>query len=67
MKMVKKLRQIPVEYRALIYRVILALLPVLVTAGWLTDELAAQVPAFLTALLGLTLAVANTPRPYRDK
>lgn len=65
--MIHKLRQIPVEYRALIYRVILALLPILVTAEWITGAAAARVSAFMAAILGVTMAAVNTPRPFRGE
>lgn len=63
--MFKKLRGIPLEVRAWIYRVLTAAMPLAVTGGLVTDDKAQVYLLVAAAVLGVasgTLAVANTPR-----
>jgi len=62
----KKLRTIPVEYRAYAYRVLTALSLAATAGGVLTDDQASAWLLVAAAVLGIgsgTLAAANTPKP----
>jgi heme/copper-type cytochrome/quinol oxidase subunit 4 len=51
---------IPEHVRAYVYRVLLALLPILVVLGVVTSSTVPLIIVLVEAVLGLGLAVANT-------
>lgn len=52
---------IPIKYRAYIYRILVALAPVALLYGWLSAEEVAVYIALGGTILGIGLAAANTP------
>lgn len=48
--------------RAHIYRIAVAVVPLLILGGWLTDEIAAHVLGVIAAVLSTGVAAAHTPR-----
>jgi hypothetical protein len=53
---------IPAKWRRYLYAVSAALIPVLVIAGWVSDELAVALLGLANAVFIGVLATANTPR-----
>ena len=53
---------IPPKWRRYLYTVSVATVPVLVVAGWVSDELAVALVGLANAIFIGALAAANTPR-----
>ena len=54
---------IPAKWRKWLYGVSIALIPILVIAGWASDELAVALIGLANAVFIGGLAFANTPKP----
>lgn len=54
---------IPSKWRKYLYGVSIALIPILVIAGWASDELAVALIGLANAVFIGGLAFANTPKP----
>jgi len=46
--------------RAIVYRVLVAVVPLLLAAGWISEEVSVQVLGIATAVFGGVLASGNT-------